>query len=83
METTNGLPANRQDRCKKFHRLIVTERCPGKANRGRVGPLRSAATASGEICGELPHLWIVNSIRIRPDDLRAFLERQIIGRRDA
>jgi excisionase family DNA binding protein len=26
--------------------------------------------------GELPHVRIVNSIRIRPDDLRALLERQ-------
>jgi excisionase family DNA binding protein len=30
--------------------------------------------------GELPHVWIVNSIRIRPADLEAFLERQTIGR---
>jgi excisionase family DNA binding protein len=26
--------------------------------------------------GELPHVWIVNSIRIRPDDLKAFLDAQ-------
>ena len=25
--------------------------------------------------GELRHVWIVNSIRIRPDDLRSFLDR--------
>jgi excisionase family DNA binding protein len=30
---------------------------------------------------ELPHVWISNSIRIRPDDLRAFLDRQTVGRR--
>jgi excisionase family DNA binding protein len=26
--------------------------------------------------GDLPHIRIVNSIRIRPDDLRALLERE-------
>ena len=26
--------------------------------------------------GELPHVRIVNSIRIRPDDLRVFLQRE-------
>jgi excisionase family DNA binding protein len=26
--------------------------------------------------GELPHVWIVNSIRIRPDDLKALLDPQ-------
>jgi excisionase family DNA binding protein len=30
--------------------------------------------------GELSHVWIVNSIRIRPADLEAFLERQRVGR---
>jgi hypothetical protein len=30
--------------------------------------------------GELAHVWISNSIRIRPDDLRAFLDRQTVGR---
>jgi excisionase family DNA binding protein len=30
--------------------------------------------------GELVHVWIVNSIRIRPADLQAFLERQMVGR---
>jgi hypothetical protein len=30
--------------------------------------------------GELPHVWIVNSIRIRPADLQAFLDRQAVGR---
>ena len=25
--------------------------------------------------GELPHVWIVNSIRIRPEDLKVFLDR--------
>ena len=29
--------------------------------------------------GELRHVWIVNSIRIRPDDLRAFLDRETAG----
>jgi len=29
--------------------------------------------------GELAHVWIVNSIRIRPDDLRAFLDRETAG----
>ena len=29
--------------------------------------------------GDLPHVWIVNSIRIRPVDLQAFLERQAVG----
>jgi excisionase family DNA binding protein len=29
--------------------------------------------------GQLPHVWIVNAIRIRPDDLRAFLDRQTAG----
>ena len=30
--------------------------------------------------GELAHVWIVNSIRIRPDDLRAFLDGRSLGR---
>jgi excisionase family DNA binding protein len=30
--------------------------------------------------GELPHVWIVNAIRIRPADLQAFLEQQTAGR---
>ncbi len=30
--------------------------------------------------GELPHVWIVNSIRIRPADLQAFLDRPAVGR---
>jgi excisionase family DNA binding protein len=30
--------------------------------------------------GELPHVWIVNSIRIRPADLEAFLDQQAVGR---
>ena len=25
--------------------------------------------------GQLPHVWIVNSIRIRPEDLKVFLDR--------
>jgi excisionase family DNA binding protein len=29
--------------------------------------------------GELPHVWIVNSIRIRPADLQAFLDRRAGG----
>ena len=28
----------------------------------------------------LPHVWIVNSIRIRPADLEAFLDQQAVGR---
>lgn len=32
--------------------------------------------------GELPHVWIGNSMRIRADDLRAFLEWQTVGRRE-
>jgi excisionase family DNA binding protein len=31
---------------------------------------------------ELPFVWIGNSMRIRPDDLRAFLDRQTVGRRE-
>jgi excisionase family DNA binding protein len=30
--------------------------------------------------GQLPHVWIVNSIRIRPADLQAFLDCQTSGR---
>jgi helix-turn-helix protein len=30
--------------------------------------------------GELPHVWIVNSIRIRPADLEAFLQQQSVCR---
>ena len=30
--------------------------------------------------GELRHVWIVNSIRIRPADLKAFLDWQSLGR---
>jgi excisionase family DNA binding protein len=30
--------------------------------------------------GELRHVWIVNSIRIRPDDLREFLDCGSLGR---
>ncbi len=33
--------------------------------------------------GELAFVWIGNSMRIRPDDLRAFLDRQAVGRRDS
>jgi len=29
--------------------------------------------------GELPHVWVVNSIRIRPSDLQAFLEQEPVG----
>jgi excisionase family DNA binding protein len=29
--------------------------------------------------GELPHVWVVNSIRIRPSDLQAFLEQETVG----
>jgi hypothetical protein len=34
--------------------------------------------------GQLPHVWIVNSIRIRPDDLKVFLasRSRAPGRRD-
>jgi excisionase family DNA binding protein len=30
--------------------------------------------------GELPHVWIVNSIRIRPADLEVFLQGQPVSR---
>lgn len=30
--------------------------------------------------GDLPHVWIVNSIRIRPADLETFLVRQMVDR---
>ncbi len=32
--------------------------------------------------GELPHVRIVNSIRVRPDDLEEFLRKQLIATTD-
>jgi excisionase family DNA binding protein len=29
--------------------------------------------------GELPHVWIVNSIRLRPRDLDEFVRQRLIG----
>jgi hypothetical protein len=36
---------------------------------------RRPSHRGGALRGELAHIRIVNSIRIRPDDLRAFLDR--------
>jgi len=47
----------------------------------RTAPAGLPAATVYRLCdtGELPHLWIVNSIRIRPSDLQAFLDRRAWG----
>jgi len=48
-----------------------------RQRRELTGRLGVCAATVYRLCerGELPHARIVNSIRIRPEDLRAFLER--------